>query len=110
MNCQNRELQIMRMIKHPNAVELLNSFYEKSKGEVYLNLVLGYVSRNLFEVSSSYTKRNERVPMEHIQVRFLSPLLSHSLISSCTCTNCAEHWPMSTLSVFVIVTSSHKIF
>lgn len=58
----------MRMIKHPNTVELVNSFYEKSKGEVYLNLVLGYVPRNLHEVTLSYTKRNGRVPHEHVQV------------------------------------------
>lgn len=28
---QNRELQIMKMIKHPNCVELVNSFYERTR-------------------------------------------------------------------------------
>jgi len=67
---KNRELQIMRMVDHPNTVQLLDSFYERSKkdGEVYLNLVLEYIPKNLYEVSSSYAKRNEKMPMEHIQL------------------------------------------
>jgi len=67
---KNRELQIMRMVDHPNTVTLLDSFYERSKrdGEVYLNLVLEYIPKNLYEVSSSYAKRNEKMPIEHIQL------------------------------------------
>jgi len=67
---KNRELQIMRMVDHPNTVSLLDSFYERSKkdGEVYLNLVLEYIPKNLYEVSSSYTKKNEKMPIEHIQL------------------------------------------
>jgi len=58
------------MVNHPNTVQLLDSFYERSKkdGEVYLNLVLGFVPKNLYEVSSSYSKRNEKMPIEHIQM------------------------------------------
>jgi len=67
---KNRELQIMRMVNHPNTVTLMDSFYERSKkdGEVYLNLVLGYVPKNLYEVSSAFAKRNEKMPIEHIQL------------------------------------------
>jgi len=68
-NYKNRELQIMRMVKHPNTVELIDSFYQrdKEKNEVFLNLILGYMPENLYEVSSRYAKRNEQMPMSHIQ-------------------------------------------
>eukprot|EP01128_Nolandella_sp_AFSM9_P002620 TRINITY_DN1299_c0_g1_i2.p1 TRINITY_DN1299_c0_g1~~TRINITY_DN1299_c0_g1_i2.p1 ORF type:complete len:378 (-),score=40.34 TRINITY_DN1299_c0_g1_i2:133-1104(-) len=65
---KNRELQIMKMIKHPNTVALLNSFFEKSRGEVYLNLVLAYVPQNLFEVCSAFAQRNEKMPDLHISL------------------------------------------
>lgn len=65
---KNRELQIMKMIRHPNTVQLINSFYERTKSEVFLNLVLAYVPRNLYEVSLSFSKRKEKMPIEHIRL------------------------------------------
>jgi len=57
------------MVKHPNTVELIDSFYQrdKEKNEVFLNLILGYMPENLYEVSSRYAKKNEQMPMSHIQ-------------------------------------------
>jgi len=97
---KNRELQIMRMVNHPNIVQLLDSFYERSKkdGEVYLNLVLGFVPKNLYEVSSSFTKRNEKMPVDHIQVRFIN---LHSPLSF-TFINFVDRLLMFTHLVFVI--------
>jgi len=66
-NYKNRELQIMKIVKHPNTVELLDSFYQKEKNEVYLHLILGYMPENLYEVSCIYSKKHEQMPMEHIQ-------------------------------------------
>jgi len=66
-NYKNRELQIMKIVKHPNTVELLDSFYQKEKTEVYLHLILGYMPENLYEVSSMYSKKHEQMPIEHIQ-------------------------------------------
>jgi len=68
-NYKNRELQIMKMVVHPNTVELIDSFYQRDrdKGEVFLNLILGYMPENLYEVSSKYAKRNESMPLTHIQ-------------------------------------------
>lgn len=66
---KNRELQIMKMVEHPNTVKLLDNFYERSKdGEVYLSLVLGYMPKNLYEVCSAFSKRNEKMPIEHVQI------------------------------------------
>ncbi len=58
----------MKMIRHPNAVHLINSFYEREEGQVYLNLVLAFMPRNLYEVSTAYAKRKENMPIEHIRV------------------------------------------
>jgi len=66
-NYKNRELQIMKLVKHPNTVELLDSFYQKEKSEVYLHLILGYMPETLSEVSSTYSKKKEQMPMKHIQ-------------------------------------------
>jgi len=54
---KNRELQIMKTLEHTNCVALLDSFYDRKGSELYLNLVLEYVPKNLFEVSSSYSKK-----------------------------------------------------
>lgn len=41
---KNRELQIMKMVNHPNIVKLKQCFYSTTeKDETYLHLVLEYV-------------------------------------------------------------------
>eukprot|EP01126_Amoeba_proteus_P009366 TRINITY_DN13545_c0_g1_i4.p1 TRINITY_DN13545_c0_g1~~TRINITY_DN13545_c0_g1_i4.p1 ORF type:complete len:356 (-),score=51.29 TRINITY_DN13545_c0_g1_i4:212-1279(-) len=60
---KNRELQIMKKLHHPNCVQLVNSFYERSKGEVYLNLVLAYVPENLYQVCCKYSKMKKKLPL-----------------------------------------------
>eukprot|EP01128_Nolandella_sp_AFSM9_P010708 TRINITY_DN743_c3_g1_i1.p1 TRINITY_DN743_c3_g1~~TRINITY_DN743_c3_g1_i1.p1 ORF type:complete len:357 (-),score=73.86 TRINITY_DN743_c3_g1_i1:82-1152(-) len=79
---KNRELQIMKIIVHPNCVRLLNSFYERSKGEVFLNLVLPYVPRNLYEVCMSYVKNDERMPIYHIKLYIYQLCRSLSYVHS----------------------------
>jgi len=66
-NYKNRELQIMKLIKHPNTVELLDSFYQKEKSDVFLHLILGYMPETLSEVASSYSKKNQQMPIKHVQ-------------------------------------------
>ncbi|KAK6966396.1 kinase domain-containing protein [Favolaschia claudopus] len=58
---KNRELQIMRLVSHPNVVDLEAFFYingEKpaQKDEVYLNLVLEYVPETVYRASRHYAK------------------------------------------------------
>jgi glycogen synthase kinase 3 beta len=66
-NYKNRELQIMKLVKHPNTVELLDSFYQKEKSDVFLHLILGYMPETLSEVSSIYAKKNQQMPLKHVQ-------------------------------------------
>eukprot|EP00887_Chlorella_sp_A99_P007025 scaffold2.g7025.t1 len=84
---KNRELQIIRMMGHPNIVQLKHCFYttnEKDEvrgaatrlpqrlraptlcagaGEVYLNLVLEYVPDTVYRINKHYTKNEQRMPL-----------------------------------------------
>lgn len=60
---QNRELQIMRMMNHPNIVLLKHCFYSTTeKEEVFLNLVLEYVPETVYRISKHYSKNGQRMP------------------------------------------------
>ncbi|MCD9639874.1 Shaggy- protein kinase theta [Datura stramonium] len=66
---KNRELQIMRMLDHPNAVHLKHCFYSTTeKNEVYLNLVLEYVSETVYRVSRHYSRVNHHMPIIYVQL------------------------------------------
>ncbi|KAL2251723.1 shaggy-related protein kinase alpha [Sesamum indicum] len=66
---KNRELQIMRMLNHPNVVQLKHSFYSTTeKNEVYLNLVLEYVSETVYRASRHYSRVNQYMPMLFVQL------------------------------------------
>ncbi|KAK9907460.1 hypothetical protein WJX75_004076 [Coccomyxa subellipsoidea] len=60
---KNRELQIMKMMHHPNVVGLKHCFYSTTeKDEVYLNLVLEYVPETVFRIGKHYSKSGQRMP------------------------------------------------
>lgn len=61
---KNRELQIMRVLDHPNVCKLENSFYTSGeKEDVFLNLVLEYVPETIHRVARHYSKLKKRIPM-----------------------------------------------
>ncbi|GLU11291.1 hypothetical protein SLE2022_280470 [Rubroshorea leprosula] len=56
MRYKNRELQIMRLLDHPNVVSLKNCFFSNTeKDELYLNLVLEYVPETVYRVLKHYS-------------------------------------------------------
>ncbi|KAI4387620.1 hypothetical protein MLD38_000041 [Melastoma candidum] len=66
---KNRELQIMRVLNHPNVLHLEHCFYSASdKDEVYLNLVLEYVSETVYRASKRYVRMNQHVPTFYVQL------------------------------------------
>ncbi|KAM7472160.1 hypothetical protein LguiA_010343 [Lonicera macranthoides] len=66
---KNRELQIMRLLGHPNVVQLKHCFYSTTeKEEVYLNLVLEYVSETVYRVSRHYSRMNQHMPIIYVQL------------------------------------------
>lgn len=66
---KNRELQIMRLLNHPNIVMMKNSFYTSDiKDELYLNLVLDYVPETVYRVCRYYRKMKKTLPMIFVKL------------------------------------------
>jgi len=83
---KNRELQIMRLVSHPNVVDLRAFFYSNGekhkKEEVYLNLVLEYVPETVYRASRHYAKLKQIMPMLHIKLYMYQLLRSLAYIHS----------------------------
>ncbi|KAJ9057432.1 glycogen synthase kinase 3 [Entomophthora muscae] len=62
---KNRELQIMRLIKHPNIVDLKYYFYNngKKRDEIYLSLILEYMPETIYRASRNYVRARENMPL-----------------------------------------------
>ncbi|XP_077234581.1 shaggy-related protein kinase epsilon-like [Tasmannia lanceolata] len=66
---KNRELQIMRLLDHPNVVHLKHCFFSTTeKDELYLNLVLEYISETVYRVSKHYSRMNQHMPLIYVQL------------------------------------------
>merc|ERR1719163_1765321 len=69
---KNRELQIMKELRHPNVVELEHAlcWNTHKPGETYLNVVMEYCSDTVYRVMKHYNKMKQPVP--HIFVQLYS--------------------------------------
>ncbi|KAJ3138513.1 regulator of ime2, partial [Physocladia obscura] len=67
---KNRELQIMRIVSHPNIVALKAFFHTNGdkKDEVFLNLVLEFVPETISRANRNYTKLKQNMPMLSIKL------------------------------------------
>lgn len=66
---KNRELQIMRLLEHPNIVALKHCFFSTTeKDELYLNLVLEYVPETVYRVAKHYNRMNQRMPLLYVKL------------------------------------------
>eukprot|EP01097_Dermamoeba_algensis_P004172 TRINITY_DN2765_c0_g1_i2.p1 TRINITY_DN2765_c0_g1~~TRINITY_DN2765_c0_g1_i2.p1 ORF type:complete len:467 (-),score=101.33 TRINITY_DN2765_c0_g1_i2:212-1417(-) len=67
---KNRELQIMKMLNHPNIVALRNSFYTNGDkpDELFLNLVLEYVPDTVYRVARNYSKMKQPIPYLYVKL------------------------------------------
>ncbi|RWR80773.1 shaggy-related protein kinase epsilon isoform X1 [Cinnamomum micranthum f. kanehirae] len=66
---KNRELQIIRALDHPNIVQLKHCFFSTTdKNELYLNLVLEYVSETIYRITKHYSRMNQHVPLIFVQL------------------------------------------
>ncbi|KAE9387536.1 Pkinase-domain-containing protein, partial [Gymnopus androsaceus JB14] len=81
---KNRELQIMRLITHPNVVDLRAFFYTngEKKDEVYLNLMLEYVPETVYRASRHHTKLKQPMPMLQIKLFMYQLLRSLAYVHS----------------------------
>ncbi|KAI9687585.1 MAG: regulator of ime2 [Bathelium mastoideum] len=67
---KNRELQIMRIVRHPNIVELKAFYYSNGerKDEVYLNLVLEFVPETVYRASRYFSKMKTTMPILEVKL------------------------------------------
>ncbi|XP_047321969.1 shaggy-related protein kinase theta-like [Impatiens glandulifera] len=66
---KNRELQIMRLLDHPNVLKLKSCFFSTTDNDdVYLNLVMEYVPETVYRVSRHYSRINQYMPMIYVQL------------------------------------------
>lgn len=66
---KNRELQIMQLLDHPNVVQLKHHFFSTTeKDELYLNLVLEYVSETVYHMSKNYFQINQHMPLIYVRL------------------------------------------
>lgn len=81
---KNRELQIMRLVSHPNVVDLKAFFYSNGdkKDEVYLNLVLEFVPETVYRASRHYSKLKQMMPMLQVKLYMYQLLRSLAYIHS----------------------------
>ncbi|CAG7846450.1 Protein kinase gsk3; AltName: Full=Protein kinase skp1 [Serendipita indica DSM 11827] len=81
---KNRELQIMRLVSHPNVVELRSFFYSngEKKDEVYLNLVLEFVPETVYRASRHYVKLKQPMPILQVKLYMYQLLRSLAYIHS----------------------------
>ncbi|ODV89621.1 hypothetical protein CANCADRAFT_141501 [Tortispora caseinolytica NRRL Y-17796] len=68
---KNRELEIMRLVHHPNVVDLKAFFYTKDEShgdDVYLNLVLEYIPETAYRALRFYTRARKHMPMLEVKL------------------------------------------
>jgi glycogen synthase kinase 3 beta len=67
---KNRELQIMRIVRHPNICELKAYYYSNGerKDEVYLNLVLEFVPETVYRASRYFNKMKTTMPILEVKL------------------------------------------
>ncbi|ESQ51657.1 hypothetical protein EUTSA_v100179460mg, partial [Eutrema salsugineum] len=66
---KNRELQLIRLMDHPNVVYLKHFFFSTtSRDELFLNLVMEYVPETLYQVLKHYTISNQRMPFFNVKL------------------------------------------
>lgn len=66
---KNRELSVMKMVKHPNVVALLDCFYSRgNRGrDVYLNLVMEYIPETVYQTIRSHARAHQAIPFIYVK-------------------------------------------
>lgn len=78
-NYKNRELDILKMLNHPNVLSMKDSYftYDKLSSKEYLNVVMDYYGANLYESIKKNTRKN---PMPRLQFKMYAYQLFRSLL------------------------------
>jgi len=81
---KNRELAIMRTVRHTNIVALKHCFHTAApRGEVYLHLVLEFVPDTVYRVAKAYAKSGQRLPSLLVKLYAYQALRSLAHLHAC---------------------------
>ncbi|XP_063932378.1 glycogen synthase kinase-3-like [Zophobas morio] len=73
---RNRELQLVKELRHPNIIKMEYFFFTNVEDKIFLNLVMEYVPTTVANVCQFYLKKGEQMPL------ILSKLYIYQLFSS----------------------------
>lgn len=62
---KNRELQVMKMVNHPNVVNVKDCFYSrgnKHNRDVYLNLVMEFIPETIYQTIRAHARIHNTIP------------------------------------------------
>lgn len=76
-NYKNRELEILKMLKHPNVLEMKDSFFTYEGDKEYLNVVMAYYGCNLYEFIHKFSRKS---PIPRLPFKLLAYQLIRSLL------------------------------
>ncbi|SPP81143.1 putative glycogen synthase kinase-3 homolog [Drosophila guanche] len=81
---KNRELQIMRKLRHENIVILKYFFYSsgEKRDEVYLNLVMEFIPETLYKVERQYARAKQTLPVNYVRLYMYQLLRSMAYLHS----------------------------
>ncbi|URE44676.1 SHAGGY-related protein kinase [Musa troglodytarum] len=66
---KNRELQLMRLMDHPNVISLKHCFFSTTnKDELFLNLVMEFVPEMVYRVLKHYSNVNQGMPLIYVKL------------------------------------------
>jgi len=67
---QNRELEILQMLQHPNIIIVIDAFISENSrtSDSYLNIVMELMPANLHEFIQKYASNNQCIPFTQIQI------------------------------------------
>ncbi|XP_017065278.2 putative glycogen synthase kinase-3 homolog [Drosophila eugracilis] len=81
---KNRELQIMRKLRHDNIITLKWFFYSsgEKRDEVYLNLVMEFLPETLYKVERQYARSKQTLPVNFVRLYMYQLLRSMAYLHS----------------------------
>ncbi|KAG6778883.1 hypothetical protein POTOM_015232 [Populus tomentosa] len=66
---KNRELQLMRVMDHPNVISLKHCFFSTTNNnELFLNLVMEYVPESMYRVLKHYSNAKQTMPLIYVKL------------------------------------------
>eukprot|EP00916_Digyalum_oweni_P014265 GHVL01023427.1.p1 GENE.GHVL01023427.1~~GHVL01023427.1.p1 ORF type:complete len:380 (-),score=29.10 GHVL01023427.1:61-1200(-) len=67
---KNRELQIMKELRHPNVVRLRHAFYTSGdkNDDIFLNVVMEFLSETVYRAVKHYAKMKQTMPLIFVKL------------------------------------------